>query len=128
MQWPLGLAAVLAKPRPALQDSLLTILGQKTANRYHTCMASLLEVSNLRKCYGDFEALAGVTFSVEPGELFGLLGPNGAGKTTLLSIVASLLDPSSGEAKLFQTPIRATISHSDKASASALRIWPSMPN
>src|SRR5262249_14526733 len=48
---------------------------------------TILEVAHLGKRYGDTTALAGVSFCVQQGELFGLLGPNGAGKTTLLSIV-----------------------------------------
>ncbi|MGB7251860.1 MAG: ATP-binding cassette domain-containing protein, partial [Phormidesmis sp.] len=38
-------------------------------------------VENLKKSYGDVEALKAVSFAIEPGEIFGLLGPNGAGKT-----------------------------------------------
>ncbi len=57
----------------------------------------MLEVRNLRKDYGANPALAGITFAVETGSLFGLLGPNGAGKTTLMSIVSGLLDPSGGQ-------------------------------
>jgi len=57
----------------------------------------MLEVRNLRKDYGPTPALAGVSFTVGTGEMFGLLGPNGAGKTTLMSIVSGLLDPSDGQ-------------------------------
>ena len=57
----------------------------------------MLEVRNLRKDYGSAPALAGVSFQVQTGEMFGLLGPNGAGKTTLMSIVSGLLDPSGGQ-------------------------------
>ena len=46
-----------------------------------------IEVSDLRKSYGDLEAVRGVSFSVERGEVFGLLGPNGAGKTTTVEIL-----------------------------------------
>jgi len=60
----------------------------------------MLEVRNLRKLYGDHAALAGVTFKVAKGELFGLLGPNGAGKTTLMSVLSGLLDPTSGQVLL----------------------------
>jgi ABC-2 type transport system ATP-binding protein len=71
----------------------------------------LLEVLDLRKCYGPITALDGVTFSVDRGELFGLLGPNGAGKSTLLNILSSLTEPNGGEAfllgKRFLPPDRA---------------------
>ena len=46
-----------------------------------------LEVRDLRKSYGDLEALGGISFSVAQGEVFGLLGPNGAGKTTTVEIL-----------------------------------------
>ena len=68
-------------------------------------MPPVLEVANVRKHYGPVEALRGVSLAVEEGEMFGLLGPNGAGKTTLLSILAGLLDPSSGSARLFGRPL-----------------------
>ncbi|MFO0841217.1 MAG: ABC transporter ATP-binding protein [Gemmataceae bacterium] len=60
----------------------------------------LLDVVELRKTYGDTEALRGVSFQVFEGELFGLLGPNGAGKTTLLSILCCLAEPTAGEVRL----------------------------
>lgn len=57
-----------------------------------------IEVSNLSKSYGDVQALRGVSFAVQEGELFGLIGPDGAGKTTLFRILTTLLLPSSGSA------------------------------
>ena len=57
----------------------------------------LLSIRDVVKRYGQTVALAGVSFDVEAGELFGLLGPNGAGKTTLLSIISCLLEATSGE-------------------------------
>jgi ABC-2 type transport system ATP-binding protein len=63
-------------------------------------MASILEVKDLVKKYGDFEAVKGISFSVEGGEVFGLLGPNGAGKTTAISMLTGLFPPTSGTARV----------------------------
>jgi len=57
----------------------------------------ILQVDNLVKRYGDVEAVRGVSFSVEEGEVFGLLGPNGAGKTSTIEILEGLRDPDSGK-------------------------------
>ena len=61
-------------------------------------MPSILEVKNLFKNYGDFEAVKGVSFNIEEGEIFSLLGPNGAGKTTTISMLSTLYQPTSGDA------------------------------
>jgi ABC-2 type transport system ATP-binding protein len=63
-------------------------------------MPPILEVDSLVKKYGDFEAVKGVSFSVEQGEVFGLLGPNGAGKTTTISMLTGLFPPTSGTARV----------------------------
>jgi ABC-2 type transport system ATP-binding protein len=68
-------------------------------------MPPVLEVIDVRKRFGNLEALCGVSLQVEEGELFGLLGPNGAGKTTLLNILACLSDASAGTARLFGRPL-----------------------
>ena len=57
---------------------------------------SILQVENLVKSYGDVEAVRGVSFNVEEGEVFGLLGPNGAGKTSTIEIMEGLRTPDSG--------------------------------
>jgi ABC-2 type transport system ATP-binding protein len=57
---------------------------------------SILQVENLVKRYGDVEAVRGVSFNVEEGEVFGLLGPNGAGKTSTIEIMEGLRTPDSG--------------------------------
>ncbi|MCC0048586.1 MAG: ABC transporter ATP-binding protein [Rhodobiaceae bacterium] len=60
-------------------------------------MAALIEIKDLTKTYENgFEALKGVSLSIEKGEIIALLGPNGAGKTTLISIVCGIVNPSSG--------------------------------
>jgi len=57
----------------------------------------VISVRGLRKSYGTFEAVRGISFEVHPGEVFGLLGPNGAGKTTTVEILEGLRQRSSGE-------------------------------
>jgi ABC-2 type transport system ATP-binding protein len=59
---------------------------------------AVVEVQDLVKRFGTVEAVAGVTFSVAEGELFGFLGPNGAGKSTTIKILCTLSDPTSGRA------------------------------
>jgi len=61
---------------------------------------STIEVNNIVKKFGDFTAVAGVSFKVEAGEIFGLLGPNGAGKSTLIRMLVTLLPPTSGTASI----------------------------
>ena len=56
----------------------------------------ILQVENLVKRYGDVEAVRGVSFSVEEGEVFGLLGPNGAGKTSTIEVLEGLRVPDGG--------------------------------
>jgi ABC-2 type transport system ATP-binding protein len=58
---------------------------------------TIISVKNLRKNYGAFEAVKGISFDVQEGEIFGLLGPNGAGKSTTLEIIETLRDKTSGE-------------------------------
>jgi ABC-2 type transport system ATP-binding protein len=64
-------------------------------------MSKVIEVKNLVKDYENFRALKGISFEVEEGEIFGLIGPNAAGKTTTLRIIATLIQPTNGEAKVF---------------------------
>ena len=60
----------------------------------------MLTIKNLRKRYGNFQALDGLNLEVADGELFGFVGPNGAGKTTTLKILAGLLVPDEGEVEI----------------------------
>src|SRR4051794_31295086 len=57
-----------------------------------------IDVRNIVKKYGEFEAVKGITFDVPEGEIFGLLGPNGAGKSTLIRMMTTLLVPTAGTA------------------------------
>jgi ABC-2 type transport system ATP-binding protein len=61
-------------------------------------MSSIIEVKGLTKRFGSLEAVHGISFEVEQGEVFGLLGPNGAGKTTTLSMLSTILTITSGTA------------------------------
>lgn len=60
-------------------------------------MKTIISVKALRKSYGSFEAVKGISFDVYEGEIFGLLGPNGAGKSTTLEIIETLRQKTSGE-------------------------------
>ena len=62
--------------------------------------APVLEVEDLVKRFGAIEALNGVSFTLDRGEILGLVGDNGAGKSTLLKIISGALDPTSGSVKL----------------------------
>ena len=61
-------------------------------------MASILEVHDLVKKYGDFTAVKDISFDIQEGEIFSLLGPNGAGKTTTIFVLSTLYAPTGGEA------------------------------
>lgn len=60
----------------------------------------IIEVRDLVKKYGDFEAVKGISFDVQEGEIFGLLGPNGAGKSTTLEIMETLRLKTSGDIRI----------------------------
>ncbi len=59
-----------------------------------------IEFRGVRRRFGSFEAVAGLDFTIERGEIFGLLGPNGAGKTTTIRMLMGLLQPSAGEIRI----------------------------
>lgn len=63
-------------------------------------MTPIVEIHGLTHRYGPRVAVDGISFSIEPGSTFGLLGPNGGGKSTLFKILATLLTPSSGTARI----------------------------
>ncbi|HSS50405.1 MAG TPA: ATP-binding cassette domain-containing protein [Thermoanaerobaculia bacterium] len=67
-------------------------------------MNPILEVRDVRKSYGDFVAVSGVSMSVPPGSIFGLLGPNGAGKTSTIRMIMNITAPDTGEILVFGRP------------------------
>ncbi|MGZ4736198.1 MAG: ABC transporter ATP-binding protein [Acidimicrobiia bacterium] len=67
---------------------------------------TIVEVRGLTKRYGRVQAVAGLDFEVGQGQVCGLLGPNGAGKTTALRMLVGLIQPTAGEARLFDRPVR----------------------
>lgn len=62
---------------------------------------SAIEIHNLKKTFGNFQALKGINIEVPEGTCYGLLGPNGAGKSTTIKLVLGLLTPTEGEVKVF---------------------------
>ncbi len=69
-------------------------------------MNTVLQVEGLKKFYGNLEALKGIDFQVQEGEIFALIGPNGAGKTTALRIIATLLSPSAGKVTFLEHDLK----------------------
>jgi branched-chain amino acid transport system ATP-binding protein len=61
---------------------------------------SLLKVTDLKKAYGAIQAVGGVSFEVQPGEIFGVIGPNGSGKTTLFNSMLGQITPDGGKIEL----------------------------
>ncbi len=68
-------------------------------------MHAVLELSHLTKRYGDLQALRDLSFTVQPGEIFGFVGANGAGKTTTMRVVLGVLDADSGSVVWDGSPI-----------------------
>src|ERR671933_477372 len=69
---------------------------------------AIIEVENLVKVFkGEIRALDGLSLTVAPGSIYGLLGPNGAGKTTLIRVLATLLPPDGGSARVAGVDVRS---------------------
>jgi ABC-2 type transport system ATP-binding protein len=64
-------------------------------------METSINVNNIKKNYGEVNALKGISFDVKSAEMFGLVGPDGAGKTTTIRLLCGLLAPTEGKAELF---------------------------
>src|SRR5215471_20200406 len=65
-----------------------------------------IDVEQITKRFGNFTAVDGVSFVVEHSEIFGLLGPNGAGKSTLIRMLTTLMEPTSGTARINGSDVR----------------------
>ena len=65
-----------------------------------------VEINNLVKNYGSFQAVKGISFEINKGEIFGLIGPNGAGKTTTLRVISTLLQINSGSVKIMEYDLK----------------------
>ena len=74
----------------------------------------IVTVSGLKKTYGDFEAVKGIDFSIQSGEIFGFLGPNGAGKTSTINMLIGLSRPTEGDITIGGVDARR---HTKKAQA-----------
>jgi branched-chain amino acid transport system ATP-binding protein len=74
-------------------------------------VTAMLEVRDMRVSYGKIEAVKGISFSVDEGEVVTLIGTNGAGKTTTLRTISGLLRPSSGSISFQGKPIQGTAAH-----------------
>ena len=74
-------------------------------------MTALLEVEDLHVSYGAIEAVKGISFSVEPGQIVTLIGGNGAGKTTTLRTLSGLLRPTAGDIKFDGRSLRGVAGH-----------------
>jgi ABC-2 type transport system ATP-binding protein len=81
----------------------------------------MIEMTDIRVDYGDLTAVRDVTLSIGAGEVFGLIGPNGAGKTSLIAVLATLREPTYGEARIAGFDIREEV-------AAARRVIGYMPD
>lgn len=69
-------------------------------------MSSIIRVRNLSKHFGELTAVEGLSFTVEPADIYGFLGQNGAGKSTTIRMLLTLITPTSGEIELFGMNLR----------------------
>jgi ABC-2 type transport system ATP-binding protein len=112
-----ALIAATHSARSQMQETKVTEKAPASSTPPAQAMQSLaVQVQNLRKSFGQLEAVRGVSFEVRQGEVFSLLGPNGAGKSTTISMLSCLLQPTSGDALVFgqsiareQMPVKEAI-------------------
>ena len=74
-------------------------------------MTPTVELLEVRKSYGGYAAVDGISFSIPPAHIFGLLGPNGAGKTSTIRMMIGITSPDSGSVRLFGEPLHRRVLH-----------------
>lgn len=91
-----------------MEWAALEVLGEMKSKETGGDMQDPLVVEELTKTYpGPVEALRGVSFRARAGEIFGLLGPNGAGKTTTIGVLTTLVEATSGSARVASQDVRS---------------------
>jgi ABC-2 type transport system ATP-binding protein len=90
---------------------VMTTAAQESDRRQSVLGPPAIRVADLRKRYGQLEAVDGLSFEIRAGEIFGFIGPDGAGKTTTFQILAGVMEPTSGIAQVFGRPAREMRSH-----------------
>ena len=78
---------------------------------------SIVELQHVRKAYDTKIAVADLSFTIEPGSMFGLLGPNGSGKTSSIRMMIGITVPDSGTVNLFGQPFRPRASSTASATS-----------
>ncbi|MCX6578737.1 MAG: ABC transporter ATP-binding protein [Candidatus Aminicenantes bacterium] len=81
-------------------------MNRTAANAKPTKSAVAIKITGLKKKFGAFTAVDGLSFDIYKGEIFGFLGPNGAGKTTTINMICGLSKPSQGEIFIFEKRIK----------------------
>ncbi|MBN2044141.1 MAG: ATP-binding cassette domain-containing protein [Anaerolineales bacterium] len=71
----------------------------------------MIKATNLKKSYGELEAVKGISFEIARGEVFGLLGPNGAGKSTTIAMLTGLMKPTDGTVKVAGDELSSKANH-----------------
>ena len=82
--------------------------GKVTFEKNSLIQDAAIEVSNLKKIYGNLVAVNDISFSIRQGEIFAFLGPNGAGKTTTVEIIESIRQPTAGDIKILGRDIKTS--------------------
>lgn len=116
-QFPADAAGSAVPVTPRFEDSFITILRERSKAPTFSSMrlgtevtvegdGQVIEVDDLKRRFGDFYAVKGISFSVRQGEVFGLLGANGAGKSTTFRMLCGLLPASGGRVEVAGRDLR----------------------